>query len=59
MGTRTNTKRNNRGWQHTLISSGSNMHEQERFKLWVFNDTEANENQKKHMFSTALAILVH
>ena len=52
-------QRSNRGRQPTFISSGSSLREQERFKPWIFNDSEANESQKKHMFSIALGILVH
>ena len=51
-------RRTNRGRPPTFISSGSDLHEEERLKSWVFPELEPDENIKKKMFADAIGVLI-
>ena len=51
-------RRTLRGRPPTFQSSGSDLHEEDRFKSWVFNEIEPDEDTEKRMFSIAIGIMV-
>ena len=51
-------RRNLRGRPPTFQSSGSDLHEEDRFKSWIFNDIEPTEDTEKRMFSIAIGKMV-
>ena len=51
-------RRNRRGRPPTFLSSGSELHDKNRFDPWLFGDTVPDNETTKRMFSIAIGILV-
>ena len=51
-------RRNTRGRPPTFLSSGSELHEKDRLKPWVFDDITPEDGTEKRMLSIAIGIMV-
>ena len=52
------SRRTRRGRPPTFVSSGSELHAEDRFNPWIFDEVTPDEDTIKHMFSITIGIMV-